>query len=69
MRTALKRAEPCLNGRIQASPCMVLTETDQCEGIGRLAIVGREEAPGTKDPATQRIVLGFRRGLQCQLVP
>jgi hypothetical protein len=69
VRSGFQRVEPCPRGRIQAPPSMVLTTTNQGEGVSRLAVVGRQQAPRTEDPAAQRLVLGFRRRLERQFVP
>jgi hypothetical protein len=69
VRSGFQRVEPCLRGRIQAPPCMVLTTTNQAESVSRLAVVGGQQAPRTEDPAAQRLVLGFRCWLERQLVP
>jgi hypothetical protein len=69
MGAGLKRAEPSLRGGVRASTGVDLTPADQDEGVGRLAVVGREEAPGTEDLAAQRLVLGLRRWLNRELIP
>jgi hypothetical protein len=69
VRSGLQGSKPGLGRRVRAAVCVALRSADQVERAGRVAIVGRDQAPATKDPAAQRQVLGLIGRLERHLVP
>jgi hypothetical protein len=59
MGPCLQRRQPCLDGHVGTPASVALPPTNEFEGSGVVAGVGREEATTAQQPSSQGIILSF----------